>query len=112
MLSTFGAKAALAVLLNSLAVTLLFRRELAERAIVPSRRDGPRVPAVFVLLNVLILAAVVFTNHHPEAFMGVFLLFLGLTEAYRRHHDRLLLREGLMVAFFLAGLVVLGAQQR
>ena len=59
-----------------------------------------------------ILAAVVFTNHHPEAFMGLFLLFLGLAEAYRRHHDRLLLREGLMVAFFLAGLVVLGGQQR
>jgi hypothetical protein len=55
---------------------------------------------------------VVFTNHHPEAFMGLFLLFLGLAEAYRRHHDRLLLREGLMVAFFLAGLVVLGGQQR
>jgi hypothetical protein len=55
---------------------------------------------------------VVFTNHHPEAFLGVFLLFLGLAEAYRRHHDRLLLREGLMVAFFLAGLVVLGGQQQ
>ena len=44
--------------------------------------------------------------------MGLFLLFLGLSEAYRRHHDRLMLREGLMVAFFLAGLVVLGGQQR
>ena len=44
--------------------------------------------------------------------MGLFLLFLGLSEAYRRHHDRLILREGLMVAFFLAGLVVLGGQQR
>lgn len=44
--------------------------------------------------------------------MGLFLLFLGLAEAYNRHHDRLILREGLMVAFFLAGLVVLGAQQQ
>ena len=70
------------------------------------------MPAPLVLLNLLILAAVVFTNHHPEAFLGLFLLFLGLAEAYRRHHDRLLLREGLMVAFFLAGLVVLGGQQR
>ena len=40
-----------------------------------------------------------------------FLLFLGLAEAYRRHHDRLILREGLMVAFFLAGLVVLGGMR-
>lgn len=112
MLSMFGAKAALAVLVNSLAVTWWFRRELAGSAVANPPRGERRVPALFVLLNVLILAAVVFTNHHPEAFMGLFLLFLGLAEAYRRHHDRLLLREGLMVAFFLAGLVVLGAQQR
>jgi hypothetical protein len=109
MLSVFGAKAAVAVLINALAVTLLFRREL--RAVLPPREESARVPALFVLVNVLLLAAVVFTNHHPEAFMGLFLLFLGLAEAYRRHHDRLLLREGLMVAFFLAGLVVLGGQQ-
>jgi hypothetical protein len=112
MLSTFGAKAALAVLVNALAVTLIFRRELAARALTPARDGASRVPAPFVLLNVLLLAAVVFTNQHPEAFMGLLLLFLGLAEAYRRHHDRLLLREGLMVAFFLAGLVVLGGQQR
>ena len=110
MLSVFGAKAALAVLVNARAVTLLFRRELVLIAV--KQNCSPRVPALFVLANVLILAAVVFTNHHPEAFMGLFLLFLGLAEAYRRHHDRLLLREGLMVAFFLAGLVVLGGQQR
>jgi hypothetical protein len=112
MLSMFGAKAAIAVLINAAVVTYLFRRELATHAVPASMHDARRVPALFVLLNMLILAAVVFTNHHPEAFMGLFLLFLGLAEAYRRHHDRLLLREGLMVAFFLAGLVVLGGQQR
>lgn len=112
MLSTFGAKAALAVLVNSLAVTLLFRSELSERALGRSQSSQPRVPTAFVFVNMLILAAVVFTNHHPEAFMGLFLFFLGLAEAYRRYHDRLILREGLMVAFFLAGLVVLGGQQQ
>ena len=112
MLSMFGSKAALAVLINASVVTFMFRRELAARAVAAVANGAPRVPALLVLLHVLILAAVVFTNHHPEVFMGLFLLFLGLAEAYRRHHDRLLLREGLMVAFFLAGLVVLGGQQR
>ena len=112
MLSNFGVKATLAVLINAIGVTLLFRRELSARATEPAARSHPRVPPLFVLLNAMILAAVVFTNHLPEAFMGLFLLFLGLSEAYRRHHDRLMLREGLMVAFFLAGLVVLGGQQR
>jgi len=112
MLSMFGAKAAVAVLLNSIAVTALFRRELAERVRLGVDSSRPRVPALLVLMNLLILAGVIFTNHYPEAFMGLFLLFLGLAEAYRRHHDRLILREGLMVAFFLAGLVVLGGQQQ
>ena len=112
MLSMFGAKAALAVIVNAFVLTALFRRELGVRAAPPAKGTAGRVPATFVLLNAAILAAVVFTNHLPEAFMGIFLLFLGLAEAYRRHHDRLMLREGLMVAFFLAGLVVLGGQQR
>jgi hypothetical protein len=111
MLSTFGAKAALAVLINATALTLLFRRELAGRADVAAATPAQRVPAAFVAINLAILAAVVYTNRDPEAFMGLFLLFLGLAEAYRRHHERLMLREGLMVAFFLAGLVVLGGQQ-
>jgi predicted cation transporter len=112
MLSMFGAKAVFAVLINALVLTYLFRRELSERAMPASQSTQPRVPAAFVMVNLGILAAVVFTNHDPEAFMGLFLLFLGLSEAYRRHHDRLMLREGLMVAFFLAGLVVLGGQQQ
>ena len=106
-----GWKAALAVLINTLLVTYFFRRELAARA-REQLRERPRVPAAIVAANLAILALVVVTNHHPEVFMGMFLLFLGLAEAYRRHHDRLILREGLMVAFFLAGLVVLGGQQQ
>jgi hypothetical protein len=111
MLTTFGLKAALAVLINATVLTFLFRRELARRSEPPRAEEG-RVPATFVAVNLAILAGVVLVNHHPEAFMGLFLLFLGLAEAYRRHHDRLMLREGLMVAFFLAGLVVLGGQQQ
>ena len=45
-------------------------------------------------------------------FLGLFLFFLGFTAAYERFQDRLILREGLLVAFFLGGLVVLGGQQR
>lgn len=42
----------------------------------------------------------------------LFLFFLGYTEAYKAFQDRLILREGLMVAFFLAGLVALGGLQQ
>ncbi len=110
--SMFGWKALLAVLTNALLLTLLFKKELTKKARADAHGTGPRTPAPFVLLNLAILAGVVATNHHPEMFIGLFLLFLGLAEAYKRHHDGLMLREGLMVAFFLAGLVVLGGQQK
>lgn len=111
MFGTMGWKAAAAVLINAFALTMLFRREL-ERRTIADKSQGRRVPGVFVAVNLGLVVAVVVSNHDPEVFMGIFLVFLGLAEAYRRHHDKLLLREGLMVAFFLAGLIVIGGQQK
>lgn len=111
MLGTMGWKAAAAVLINAFVLTMLFRREL-ERRTIADRSQGRRVPGIFVAVNLGLVVAVVVSNHDPEVFMGIFLVFLGLAEAYRRHHDKLLLREGLMVAFFLVGLIVIGGQQK
>ena len=110
--SMFGWKALVAVATNALVLTLLFKKELTKKARANVQGAATRAPAAFVLVNLAILAGVVATNHHPEIFVGLFLLFLGLADAYKRHHDGLMLREGLMVAFFLAGLVVLGGQQQ
>ncbi|KQW91696.1 hypothetical protein ASC94_18210 [Massilia sp. Root418] len=117
MLSHIGWKAAVAVAFNAVAAALLFSRELA-RLDDPSDGIGPGevketpVPLPLVLIHVLFLAGVVVFSHHSAVFMGLFLFFLGVAHAYERHQDRLMLREGLMVAFFLAGLVVLGGQQQ
>jgi len=70
------------------------------------------VPLPLVLVHLCFLVGVVVFAHHPVVFMGLFLFFLGVANAYERHQDRLILREGLLVAFFLAGLVVLGGQQQ
>jgi hypothetical protein len=110
--SVMGWKAAVAVLLNAFALTMLFRQELTRRAMTDASRRRARVPGVLIGVNLGLLAAVVVSNRSPEVFMGLFLVFLGLAEAYKGHHDKLLLREGLMVAFFLAGLVVIGGQQK
>jgi Na+/H+ antiporter NhaD/arsenite permease-like protein len=70
------------------------------------------MPAVLTLVHLTFLVGVVVFAHHPAIFMGLFLFFLGIATAYPQHQDRLILREGLLVAFFLAGLVVLGGQQQ
>jgi hypothetical protein len=71
----------------------------------------PPVPAWLTAAHLLLLTGVVVFAHHAVAFLAVFLLFLGLADAYPRHHDPLLLRQGLLVAFFLAGLITLGGLQ-
>ena len=111
MFTTMGWKALLAVMVNALALTIAFRHEV-ERCFTPRAGKRERVPLPLVVLNLALLTAVVLTNHDPEVFVGAFLVFLGFAEAYRRHHDPLLLRQGLMVAFFLGGLVVIGGQQK
>ena len=60
----------------------------------------------------MFLLGVVIFAHHPAIFMGLLLFFIGYSAAYPRHHDPLILREALLVAFFLAGLVVLGGLQQ
>ncbi|MBI4001291.1 MAG: putative Na+/H+ antiporter [Nitrospira defluvii] len=112
MLQTFGWKAAVAVLVNALVVTLLFRKELSQLSVGERRTDGAALPRAITVLHLLFLCGVVIFAHHPAIFMGLFLFFLGVAQAYERHQDRLILREGLLVAFFLAGLVVLGGQQQ
>ncbi len=113
MVSHFGWKAALAVAINAGAAMLLFRREVGHMA-QPNTDDAvqARVPASVIAVHLLSLLGVVAFAHHPAVFLGLLLFFLGFATAYERHQDRLILREALLVAFFLAGLVVLGGQQQ
>lgn len=112
MLTHFGWKATIAVFVNALAVTLLFKDQLVQLPKSSSAQDF-EIPFSVMLVHVLFLAGVVTFAHHPAAFLGLFLFFIGFAQAYPRYQDsRLLLREGLLVAFFLAGLVVLGGQQQ
>jgi hypothetical protein len=111
MVTNFGWKAALAVLVNAGVATLLFRRDLDPM----DRSDadaGPAVPWPVVAVHLGFLLGVVLFAHYPPVFMGLFLFFMGYAAAYERHQDRLILREALLVAFFLAGLVVLGGLQQ
>jgi hypothetical protein len=111
MAATFGWKAAIAVVINATAITFLLRSHL--RAKSPESMTGViRVPAVVSAIHLAFLAAVVAFAHHPVIFLGLFMLFLGFTHAYGRYQSQLILKEALLVAFFLAGLVVLGGMQQ
>jgi hypothetical protein len=110
MAQTFGWKAALAVVLNASVATWLLRKHLAPATSEPSAREP--APPLVIAVHFAFLGAVVLLAHHPVAFLALFLMFVGYTQAYERHQDPLLIKEALLVAFFLAGLVVLGGLQQ
>jgi Na+/H+ antiporter NhaD/arsenite permease-like protein len=109
MLTHFGWKAAASCLVSTCLVAWTFRKELSRIEPVTPTTDA--IPRWLTLLHLLFLVAVITFAHHPNVFFGVAMLFLGLVSATSAHQDRLRLREGLLVGFFLAGLVTLGSLQ-
>ncbi len=112
MASTFGWKSGLSVLINATGITFLLRSHIHEEALSIIDNPAPQVPLLVSAIHVMFLAAVITLAHHPVLFLGLFLLFLGYTQAYERYQNPLILKEGLLVGFFLAGLVVLGGMQQ
>ena len=112
MASTFGWRAAIAVIINASVVCYLLRKHLVSTQPASEIRKEHRIPVVISLIHIAFLVGVVVFAHHPIIFFGLFLLFLGFTQAYERYQSPLLLKEGLLVGFFLAGLVVLGGMQQ
>jgi len=112
MASTFGWKAALAVLVNATVVLFFLRPHIRDASDDAAVGTEPAVPWVVSAVHLAFLAGVVMLAHHPVLFLGLFLFFLGYTQAYARFQSPLILKEGLLVGFFLAGLVVLGGMQQ
>lgn len=111
MISHIGWKATIAVLINAAVLTLVFSREIL-RLPEAARPEIAPIPLPLMMAHLLYLLGIVVFAHHPAAFLALLLLFMGTATAYPQHQDRLILREGLLVAFFLGGLVVLGGQQQ
>lgn len=112
MFTTFGWKSMIAIFISTNLMILIFYKELVNIKIRTTVSDRENIPLGIILTHYLFLFLVVFFGHYPAIFMSIFLLFLGITHAYQQYQDRLMLREGLLVAFFLGGLVILGGQQQ
>ncbi len=112
MAANFGWKSAIAVIINATVITALLARHMVRDPGAVAAEDDVPVPLVVSAVHLAFLAAVVIFAHHPVVFIGIFLFFLGFTKAYEDYQSPLILKEGLLVGFFLAGLVVLGGMQQ
>lgn len=127
MLSNFGWKAAVGVILSALIYYVIFRKEFARmNAAVASGRtakartdgaavppQGPRtsIPLWVTLVQIVFMAWTVFVAHYPALFVGGFLFFLAFMQATAHHQKNIELKSPLLVGFFLAGLVIHGGLQ-
>lgn len=112
MFQNFGLGAILTVGLNTVGFILFLKKEIL--SLSNSQKVafsfGP-VPIWLVIIHLLTILAVVLTSHHPKFFIAILLFFLGVVTITKEYQTEVKLRESLLVAFFLGGLVTLGSLQ-
>lgn len=118
MLTHFGWKAGLGIVIATMIYYFVFRREFAhmEAGRTPNTTatggaSAAAVPLWIVIVQLGFVAFTVLVAHYPPLFIGGFLFFLAFAQATAHHQGRIDLRGPMLVGFFLAGLVVHGGLQ-
>ncbi|MFZ3230356.1 MAG: putative Na+/H+ antiporter [Pseudobdellovibrio sp.] len=99
------------VLINAIIFSILFRKKIVSQ-LNPMQVDDYPMPIWVTGSHILFLIGFVATAHYEKVFFGLFLIFIGLTTVTKKYQDGLKFKEGLLVAFFLGGLIVFGSFQR
>ena len=110
MVTNFGWKAVLGILVANTIYYLRFRRELAELRPKPRKEklEPHPIPGGIIVVHLLFIAWVVLVAHYPLLVVLGFLFFLAFVEATRRHQVVTSLRGPMLVGFFLLALVIHG----
>lgn len=114
MLTNFGWKAALGIIVSNAAIFGVFRRELLglRSAVDSGPGQRARLPVWIVAVHLLFIAIVVYASHYAAVVVLLFLLFIAFVMATEHNQNDLDLRPPVLVGFFLAGLVIHGGCQQ
>jgi hypothetical protein len=124
MLSHFGWRSVLAIVVSTALYFMIYRRDLtalASKAGVPDAEVAAEeatetqrllpVPAWVTLAHIGFMIWTVVNSHYPALFIGGFLFFLGFARATAAYQSRLDMKTPMLVGFFLAGIVIHGGVQ-
>lgn len=109
MLSHFGWKAIVAIVVSTVFFLYRFRKEF--QSITIPKTNASSSPWIMSFIHLVFLTLIVLNAHHPKLFMSLLLFFLGMAHVTKEYQSPLKIREGLLVGFFLGGLVTLGGVQ-
>jgi Putative Na+/H+ antiporter len=117
MLTHFGWKAVIGIILSNLLYLTVFRREFVILAIkVPDEeQDQERrrpIPWRITAIHILFLCWTVANAHYPVLVILGILFFLAFVSATRLNQHAIALRPPLLVGFFLAALIIHGGCQQ
>lgn len=112
MLKNFGYKSVLAIIFSTLMYAGYFRKELQGSL---RKKELPKdylIPQNWIIaVHLFFLFCVVYTAHYPSVFIALFFLFIGFIFLTQKYQDKMQIRESLLVALFLSGLICLGGMQ-
>lgn len=112
MLTHFGFKATIAIIVSTIFYAIIFRRELIGSISLSKPKESGKEPRWWLILtHLLFLLLVVLSSHHISFFMSIFIIFLALLHITHEYQHPIDLKPSLLVGVFLAGLVLLGQQQ-
>ncbi len=100
-----------ATIVNAFLFCLFFKDRIKKQVKKLEPENYP-MPLWVTIAHLLFLVLIVLTAHHDKVFMGLFLIFIGLTTVTKKYQDGLKFKEAFLVAFFLAGLIVFGSLQK
>lgn len=108
-----GVKAVFACFISTGIFCYRFRETLSEiHEKSKHASETQRCPFWVSAVSLVFLFAVVLMHSSLPVFFGIFLFFLGWVSVTKEYQSELRLKEGMLVGFFLAGLVILGGFQR
>ena len=124
MFTHFGWKSVVGIIIANVIYFFMFTKEFkrlaeAQASQVDSDSGVPNswedrqdpIPLWVYAISLFFLAWTVMFSHHPAIFIGGFMFFLGFTIATHQYQNSISIKVPLMVAFFLAGLLILGGVQ-
>jgi hypothetical protein len=114
MMTHFGWKAAIAVVVGTLATTMVFAKELKTDPGIHVKEEDVEFktpPFWIIAVHLVFMAGTILHAHYMSFFIPLFLFFVGWCQVTKEYQEEIKIKESLLVAFFLGGLVTLGGLQ-